>query len=244
MLHKTKGIVLRTVKYGETSLVCTVFTELLGLQSYMVKGVRSAKAGSRRANVLFPGAILQMVVYHQPHKSLQMIKEFGAATIYQNLMHNVVKNGVALFAVEVLLQLIIAHEPEPELFTFAEQFLLLLDAEDDRKIANFPLYFMIQAGKISGYHIAGSYSAVTHSVSLQEGIFVSDLGILPPYVSGGEAQLMSKLNTADSVNALQQIVLTAAERKAMMGYFITFLQWHVPHFKELKTLKVLTDIFY
>ncbi|MFL5786527.1 MAG: recombination protein O N-terminal domain-containing protein [Flavisolibacter sp.] len=37
MIHKTKGIVLRTVKYGETSLVVTMFTELLGLQYYIVK---------------------------------------------------------------------------------------------------------------------------------------------------------------------------------------------------------------
>ena len=43
MTHKTKGIVLRTVKYGETSLVVIMFTELFGIQTYMVNGVRSAK---------------------------------------------------------------------------------------------------------------------------------------------------------------------------------------------------------
>jgi DNA repair protein RecO (recombination protein O) len=42
MLHKTKGLVLRAVKYGETSLVVTMFTELFGVQSYMVNGVRTA----------------------------------------------------------------------------------------------------------------------------------------------------------------------------------------------------------
>lgn len=30
-LHKTKGIVLGTVKYGETSIIVTIFTELFGL---------------------------------------------------------------------------------------------------------------------------------------------------------------------------------------------------------------------
>ena len=39
MTHKTKGIVLRTVKYGETSLVATVLTELFGVQTYMVTGL-------------------------------------------------------------------------------------------------------------------------------------------------------------------------------------------------------------
>ena len=42
MTHKTKGIVLRTVKYGETSVIVTILTELFGLQSYLINGVRSS----------------------------------------------------------------------------------------------------------------------------------------------------------------------------------------------------------
>ncbi|MEO6722293.1 MAG: recombination protein O N-terminal domain-containing protein, partial [Ferruginibacter sp.] len=30
MTHKTKGIVLRTIRYGETSVVVSIFTELFG----------------------------------------------------------------------------------------------------------------------------------------------------------------------------------------------------------------------
>src|SRR5438309_1134928 len=40
MIQKTKGIVLRSIKYGETSLIVSVLTELFGLQSYLVKGFR------------------------------------------------------------------------------------------------------------------------------------------------------------------------------------------------------------
>src|SRR5690348_3612929 len=55
MLHKTKGIVLRSVKYGETSLVVTIFTELFGLQSYLVNGVRTVpKKGTAKANLFQP----------------------------------------------------------------------------------------------------------------------------------------------------------------------------------------------
>ena len=32
MLHKTPGIVLRTVKYGDTSVILSIFTELFGIQ--------------------------------------------------------------------------------------------------------------------------------------------------------------------------------------------------------------------
>ena len=73
--HKTKGIVLRTVKYGETSVIVAVFTEKFGVQSYLVNGVRiSTKKGSGKANLFQPSAILEMVVYHNELKQLQRLR--------------------------------------------------------------------------------------------------------------------------------------------------------------------------
>ena len=76
MLHNTKGIVLRVTKYGDTSLIMTAYTELFGLQQYMVKGARvTSKKGANKGVFYQPAAILQMEVYHSPMKSLQMAKE-------------------------------------------------------------------------------------------------------------------------------------------------------------------------
>ena len=77
MIHKSKGVVLRSVKYGETSLVVTAFTELFGLQSYIVNGVRIvSKKGSSKAVFFQPSALLDLVVYHNEYKNLQRIKEY------------------------------------------------------------------------------------------------------------------------------------------------------------------------
>ena len=75
-LQHTKGVVLRTLKYGETSVIVTIFTELFGIQSYIVNGVRvSTKKGSGRANLFQPSAILEMIVYHNE------IKQIGRAHV-------------------------------------------------------------------------------------------------------------------------------------------------------------------
>jgi len=244
MVHKTKGIILRTVKYGDTSLICTVFTELLGLQSYMVKGVRSAKAGGRKANLLFPGGMLDMVAYEQPNKNLQMLKEFSAGFIYQSLQEDVIKNGVAVFAIEVVTQLLVAHDPQPELFSFLEDFLLMLDRVATRNTANYPLFFIIQSARISGYFIAGYYNEYQTHVDLHEGQFSEHTSRFPPFISGREAELMSALNQADSFDEISQVAMTADERRKMLQYFLAFLQLHVPHFRELRSLDILTAIFY
>lgn len=244
MVHKTQGIVLRVVKYGETSLICTLFTELLGMQSYMIKGVRSVKARSRKANVLFPSSILDMVVYEQPQKNLQTIKEYSPAILYQSLQEDVVKNGVALFAIEVVTQLLTGHDPQPELFSFLKNYLVRLDDTSRAEVANFPLYFLIQSAKLSGYYLSGAYSETYHHADVHEGRFSETVSQYPPFISGDEAALMSTLNKANSFEEIAGVKMTGAERKKMLQYYLAFLQLHVPHFRELRSLSIITAILY
>ena len=102
-LHKTRGIVLRTVKYGETSVVATILTELFGVQSYLINGVRShSRKGSVKAGMFQPAAILDMVVYHNELKHLNRVKEFRWGRLYQQVLSDVPRNAVGLFMVELL----------------------------------------------------------------------------------------------------------------------------------------------
>jgi DNA repair protein RecO (recombination protein O) len=121
MLHKTKGIVLKTVKFGETSLVVTLFTELFGLQGYMVNGVRMvSKKGTAKGAYFQAGAVLDLVVYHNDFKNLQRIKEFKWAHLYNHIFSDVFKNAVTLFTIELLNKVLKEPEPNNELFYFVE----------------------------------------------------------------------------------------------------------------------------
>src|SRR6185295_11485632 len=97
MIYRTKGIVLRTIKYGETSIVVTIFTELFGIQSYLVNGIRSSAKTSSKASLFQPTSILEMEVYHNELKNLQRIKEFKWNYLYKNILSDVTKNSVAVY---------------------------------------------------------------------------------------------------------------------------------------------------
>src|SRR6187455_522375 len=141
-LHKTKAIVLRTVKYGETSLIVTMFTELFGLQSYLVNGVRtSTKKGSGKANLFQPSAILDLVVYHNELKHLNRIKEFKWGYLYRHILSDVRKNAVTLFMVELLTKCLKQPENNPDLFHFVEDVFINLDESNNAVLANLPLFF-------------------------------------------------------------------------------------------------------
>ncbi|MBA4056317.1 MAG: DNA repair protein RecO, partial [Marivirga sp.] len=69
MLHKTRGVVFRFTKYGETSIIVNIFTELFGLQGYIVNGVRS-KSGKNRIALYQPLTLLDLVVYHRENANI------------------------------------------------------------------------------------------------------------------------------------------------------------------------------
>src|ERR1700760_4460866 len=176
MIHKTKGIVLRTVKYGETSVVVTIYTELFGIQSYLVNGVRSSsKKGPGKANLFQPAAILDLVVYHNELKNLQRIREFKWGVLYQHIFFDVLKNSVALFMVELLQKCLKQPEPNPELFYFIEDSFLHLDACEGRVLANFSLFFTLHLAGFFGFRIQDIYSERNPILDLREGQFVAEM---------------------------------------------------------------------
>ena len=96
MLQQTQGIVLKTFKYSETSLIVRIYTEKLGLQSYLINRVRHKKAKIKPA--LLQGlSVLDMVVYHRQNKNIQHIKELKLAYVFSAIPFDTVRSSIALF---------------------------------------------------------------------------------------------------------------------------------------------------
>src|SRR5215203_3073924 len=169
MIHKTRGIVIRIVKYGETSLIVSIYTELFGIQSYMVNGVRtSSKKGSGKANLFQPAAILDLVVYHNELKNIQRLKEFKWGHLYQNLFFDVIKNSVALYMIELLQKTLKQPEPNTDFFYFIEDAFLHLDKSDEAVVANYPLFFALQLSAFYGFRFSDTYSEKNNILDLRE----------------------------------------------------------------------------
>ena len=244
MLHKTNGIVLRSIKYGDTSLVSTIFTELYGLQTYMVQGVRSSKMAKNRAGSFQPAVLLELVVYKQPNKNMQRIREFQAAYIYNSLQQDVIKNSIALFSVEILLRLLPEEAPMPALFDFAFDYFTRLDKTPLSGVANFPLYFIVQCNRIFGFDLKGNYSAETPHLDLSEGGFSEHSPTAPPYTSDEDATALDHLLQANGYDALDVIPMNGAMRLRLIDWYITFMQRHTQHMGSIKSLSVIRAILH
>lgn len=242
-LHKTKGIVLRTVKYGETSLVVTIFTELFGVQSYLVNGVRtSSKKGSGKANLFQPTAILDLVVYHNELKHLNRIKEFRWHYLYQHIFSDVPKNAVALFMIELLTKCLKQPEANPELFEFCEDAFIHLDESKGSVMANFPLFFALHLPVFFGFRISDEYSGKNSIVDLQEGMFVEERPNHLHFLEGKQAEITSDLLKMMRPEELGQLKLNHDFRRELLFAYETYYRLHIQDFGTMKTLPVLREV--
>lgn len=242
-LHKTKGIVLRTIKYGETSIIVSIFTELFGVQSYLVNGVRtSTKKGSGKASLFQPASLLDLVVYHNELKQLNRIKEYKWSHLYQHIFSDVPKNAVALFMIELLTKTLKQPEGNDALFQFTEDVFLKLDESDNGVMANLPLFFALHLSHFFGFRINDDYSHTKHYLDLQEGGFVAEQPQHPHFLEGKQAAITSQFLKVLQTEELEDIKLNHDFRRNLLLAYETYYRLHIHDFGVMKSLPVLREI--
>jgi DNA repair protein RecO (recombination protein O) len=243
MIAKTKGIVLRSVKYGETSLVVTVFTESFGLQSYIVNGVRTtSKKGASKASLFQPSAILELIAYHNEFNKLQRLREYKWDFLYRDVLSDVRKNAVAVFMIEVLTKCLKQPEPNTELFYFIEDALQHLDKANETVTGNFPLFFALHVAVFFGLRINNEFSEKKNYLDLQEGRFTEDQPSHQYYLIDREAAAVSEILKIMQPGELEQLHLNRDIRRRILHGIEQFYAFHIPEFGALKTLPVLREI--
>lgn len=223
MLFKTNGIVFRFIRYKETSIIATVFTEKFGIQSYIVNGIRSKKP--KMGIALFqPLTLLEMVVYHKENASLNRISEIKCLDPYRDIPVKVRKFSIVLFLSEVLFKSI-KHESHPEvIFRFLHTSMLSLEHLHSQ-FENFHLQFLL---KLTQY-----------------------LGIQPDSGTALRNQLLhGNSDMEDSIDHFLQngydsyLSITNKERLHVLDYILEYYKLHIDGFGNIQSSHVLHDVIH
>lgn len=238
MYYKTKGIILHTVKYSETSVIAKIYTEVFGLLSFIVKGVRSSKS-KNKASLMQPLTVLDMEISYRENKGLQFIKEFRRAYTYTSLPFDTLKSAIALFLLEVVSKAIREHETNDEMFVFLEEALVALDKEEQLN-PDFHLLFMLQFARHLGFMPHDNYSESNNRFEMLEGVFVQSEALTSTLLDEQESLLLHRLMQ----NPLFLQVtpkITRSERKQALNNLIRYYQLHIENF-NLRSPEVLEEI--
>ena len=154
MTYKTKGIVLNFIKFKESSIICKIFTESFGLQSYIINGVRSSNK-SKNMSLFQPLTILDLVVYNKNSANIQRLKEMKIDVVYMTNHTDIKKISVCIFLSE-LLSKILSNEPnQNEKFNFLYNSFLIYDSLE-KNVKNFHIQFLLKLTKFFGFQISDS----------------------------------------------------------------------------------------
>ena len=241
-MFKTRAIILRTVKYGETSLVVSAFTELFGLQTYLVNGVRTSKKSGLKASLYQPASVVDLEVYHNERNTMHRIKECNRAHIFNDVLTDVVKNSVALFLMELLYKLLKQPEQNSDLFYFCEDSLLQLDDAPAIVTANLPLFFALHISHFFGFKIDDNFSDENGFLDLQEGNFINARPHHSYYIEGENALITSELLKIMLPSELNDIKMNHLKRRELLQRYMEYYALHIQDFGQMKTLMVMQEV--
>jgi DNA repair protein RecO (recombination protein O) len=239
MLHKTRGIVFRTIPYSDSSIIAHIYTRVFGLQSYLVSGAHARKS-KVKATILQPLSIVEMSVTNREKTTLHRISDLVPVHAWTSIPFDIRKSSLVLFLNEILYKSIKEEESNPELFDFISHSLQILDLTQE-SCSNFHLVFLSRLAGLLGFAPHGSFSKETSIFNMNEGYFQSHEPSHAHFMPAETAEIFSIVLEANFENS-HRLAITSRQRKALLLYMIQFYQLHISTMKEIKSHTVLEEV--
>lgn len=239
MILSTKGVVLHCMDYSETSVIVKIYTEQLGLQSYIGKGVR--RKGARiRKNLFAPLSLVTVVANHKEGEGLRVMREASSQHVLSNIASDMNKLAVSIFMSDLLLHAITAQLPDKQLYSLIENAVLLLN-ETNAPVGSFPLWFAAKLAAHLGFRPQNNYSAAACYFDLQNGGFYSSTPDHPYYIVPPLSEAFSQM-LAVAATGNYQTSSDHETRNLLMGSMLDYFKLHISNFGNLKSVQVLSEV--
>ncbi len=239
MLVKSPAIILGSVKYGDSSIILKTYTRESGAKSFIAGGLQNKK-GVLRPALVQPLSQLNLVYYEKSKGGgLKRIKEASVYQAYNQLFFDPVKISLAMFLAEVLSHVLHEEEPEPQLFDFISESLMLLD-ELEAGIGNFHVAFLVNLTGHLGFkpeEPAGS----SDYFDLLNGVYTS---FEPPHFHFLDPAVTTqwKLLQNLKLDQLSTLKLSRESREKLLTAVLEYYRLHIKDFGKLRSLEVVKTL--
>ncbi len=246
----TEAIVLRAMKFRETSKIVKFYTLKCGLVSGMVKGARQAK--SRFGGpCLDPMAHVSLVFYRKEGRDLQTVSECSLMKDYRNLGASLEKMAAGMSAVEMLSAVAQEGEENADLFRLITGTLAAIDgsAGDPKAVL---CWFELHLARILGFGMQFG-GCVSCGFAETGDVFYPGRGGFLCARCAAERSGTMRLSPAVAAT-LRQIALIAgpeaaaaadileADAAGCLDFLRLYLKHHLPDLRPLRSEKVFSRI--
>jgi len=240
MIISSKAIVLKHYKFSDNSIICKIYTEELGIKSYLINNLRSKKAQNKIA-LYQPLTLLDLIIYNNEKKQLQHIKEASCSEPLMTVHHQVYKSSIALFIAEVLLKTIKEEEANAAQFAFVKHFIKILDNEQ-KDYADFHLIFMLHFTQYLGFYPKVESYKPDSYFDMIEGKFLINRPLHATFIDTNLALYFYSLLNADYANS-NTLKLNGKLRQLLLEKIIMFYKTHLEGIGNIHSTEVLKMVF-
>lgn len=234
----SKAIVLSSIPYSESSIICKLYTEEFGLKSYIVRSAKKKNSPTPTSHFQSLN-IIEFEAYNSVKSKLETIKTSSLILENQNLNFSIVKNALTFFVAEIIHLSLKEANPNKELFDYLFNQIHLLKNSKDEDLAEFHLYFMIEFADHLGLAPMDNYSEYE--------VFFDP--IAGKFTNKADAQNFNKQTSFTLHKFISQKEITnekicknKIERNIILEALIIFYSIHITNHSQIKSHKILTTI--
>lgn len=240
MLQKTAGIVLRTIKYNDSSNIVDVYTESFGRMSFIVSTPKS-RHSSIKTSIFQPLALLDIEADIRLNHSLNRIKSVSLSCPFSSIPFDNNKTTIAFFLAEFMLHSLREENENKELFDYVQSSILWLD-NCENNFSNFHLTFLMHLSRFLGFYPNISDYHEGDYFDLQNSCFTKMKSVV--FIQYLEPEEATQINTLMRMNYnnMHLFKLSRAQRNRCIEVILFYYRIHLPEFPELKSLQVLREI--
>lgn len=237
---KSKAIVLRTVKYGDSRMIVDMLTASVGRVSFVCSLSKTNK-GKIKKQLFQPLTLLDLVFDYRPTVELQRIKDVRISRPFVSIPFDACKLSIGLFLSEFLLYATKCEQDGNQLEEFTEKSLLWLDNAVDG-FANFHLVFMIHVSLFVGFYPNLDGYRDGAWFDLRDGSFTMTCPSHPDYLNPVDSRRILLLTRMNFDN-MRLFRMSRDDRNRCLDVIMAYYRLHVPNFPVLRSLEVLRELF-
>lgn len=145
---KTRGIVLRTYAFKESSLFCSVFTERFGKLKLVAKGARRPK--SKICGTLEPFTLSEVIFYKKESRDVYTLSDAAILENFQNIRSSQSKFTACEAICEFIDKTTVLEEPNRQIFLEMLRFFEKISMADERIAGYWSLLMLFKLLRFVG----------------------------------------------------------------------------------------------
>ena len=241
MIYSTQAFVLNKKKYGDTSLICNLFSSDFGKFSIIAKGARSIK--NPMGAILQPLNHIECVYYYKSSRNIQILKEASIVDKYFELENSYTKMNYALTIADMVNHINYVESPSKIIYRLTKKIFESINASDEKDIDILFIFFQLQCLVYLGYQ-PPIHNCARCNHQLQTAIFDFSIGQLTCEkccnyklkLDSESMKIIDYLINTHLTKIIDEFKFSYKKLTIINKFLYNYILYHLPDIKRSKAL--------